>query len=115
MKKISKNTLFITIVSLLVIIIFHYINFDGHLGPGDNTTYANLARNIARGNGIAHNTASIPEVIANNGFPNKDCEQPIGWPLVLSIFMILGAFRCRRQQFHKTWDFLKFYHFQEVP
>ena len=69
--------------------IFHLINFNGYLGPGDNTTYANLARNIARGEGIAHNTASIPEIIGHAGFPDKDSENPIGWPLVLSLFMII--------------------------
>ena len=55
--------------------IFHLINFNGYLGPGDNTTYANLARNIARGEGIAHNTASIPEVIGHVGFPDKDSDK----------------------------------------
>jgi hypothetical protein len=75
------------------IVFFGFLENKGYLGPGDNTTYANIARNIADGNGIAHNTTTIPQLLNHGGIPKNDFEQPIGWPIILSgFFIMMGSY-----------------------
>ena len=82
-----RNKYILLLSCFIILILIFYVSYPGYLGPGDNTTYANIARNIVRGDGIAHNTVSIPDLVRNNGFPEKDLDQPIGWPIILVILI----------------------------
>ena len=87
-----KAAVSLFILGLIVWVGFARLSYLGGFEPGDVLTYSMLARNIVRGNGIAHDTAKPVELAALGRFPAHDVQQPPSWPIILSVgFLIFGV------------------------
>lgn len=92
LRREAVKYLTLAVIAIAVWLVMVVSFWPGQFAEGDNLTYAILARNMARGSGLVHQSI-VPQLLANLGkLPDTDVRQPPGWPLVeAGIFKILGV------------------------